>query len=317
MKKRYLSLFLFSLFSVTSCNQAFPFELKETVYNVYGTYVTLTLYEGSNENISDLKNIVKKYDILSDNYEERELLNVYTINHTNEEVTITSDLYDMLQESFLVMSNAENYNPLMGSLNEKWKEALRNKEVLSESVINEELNKINNSTFSFNGNNKVQREGEALLDLGGIAKGYLLDKVKDYLINKSITKYMIDAGRSSLLLGEKENGEKFTISISDLNHKRLKIKNSVISTSEISEQHVTIDDKTYSHIVNPFTGSAEAQYDAIIVINDDASIGDALATSLMNNTIEEIQSIEASLNIKVIVAKGGEVLYKNEAIELF
>ena len=317
MRKRYLSLFLFSLFSVTSCNQAFPFELKETVYNVYGTYVTVTLYEGSNENISDLKNIVKKYDILSDSYQERELSNVYTINHTNEEVTVTSDLYNMLQESFAVMSNAENYNPLMGSLNEKWKEALRNKEVFSESVINEELNKINNSTFSFNGNNKVQREGEDILDLGGIAKGYLLDKVKDYLVNKSITKYMIDAGRSSLLLGEKENGEEFTISISDLNHKRLKIKNSVISTSGVSEQHVTIDDKTYSHIVNPFTGSAEAQYDAIIVINDDASIGDALATSLMNNTIEEIQTIEASLNIKVIVAKGGEVLYKNEAIELF
>ena len=317
MRKRYLSLFLFSLFSITSCNQSFPFELKDTVYNVYGTYVSVSLYEGSNENISDIKELIRKYDILSDNYQERELTNVYTINHTNEEVTVSNELYEMLQTSFDDMSNAENYNPLMGSLNEKWKEALRNKEVLSESVINEELNNINNSTFSFNGNNKVQREGEATIDLGGIAKGYLLDKVKEYLVSKEIKKYMIDAGRSSILLGEKENGEEFVISISDLNHKRIRLKNSVISTSGISEQHVTIGDKTYSHIVNPHTGSAIAQYDAIIVINDNASLGDALATSLMNNTIEEIQVVESSLNVKVIVVKDGEVLYKNENITLF
>ena len=317
MKNKYLSLFLFSLFSLSSCGNSFPFELKDTVYNVYGTYVSFSLYEGNNENINDIKEIIKKYDVLSDNYQERELTNVYTINHTNEEITVSTELYNLLETSFSVMSEAEYFNPLLGSLNEKWKEALKNKEILSETVINEELTKINNSSFSLNEENKVQRLGEALIDLGGIAKGYLLDKVKEYLVSKNVSKYLIDAGRSSILLGEKEGGEDFVISISDLNHKRIRLKNSVLSTSGTSEQHVIIDGNTYSHIVNPFTGSALAQYDAIIVISDLAYKGDAFATSLMNNTIEEIKEIENNSNIKVIVAKGGEVLYKNESIILF
>lgn len=317
MKNKYLSLFLFSLFSLSSCGNSFPFELKDTVYNVYDSYVSFSLYEGNNENVNDIKEIIKKYDVLSDNYQQRELPNVYKINHTNEEVTVSTELYNLLETSFSIMSEAEYYNPLLGSLNEKWKEALKNKEILSETIINEELTKINNSSFSLNEENKVQRLGEALIDLGGIAKGYLLDKVKEYLVSKNISKYLIDAGRSSILLGEKEGGEDFVISISDLNHKRIKLKNSVLSTSGTSEQHVVIDDKTYSHIVNPFTGSALAKYDAIIVISDLAYKGDAFATSLMNNTIEEIKEIENTSNIKVIVAKGGEVLYKNENIVLF
>lgn len=317
MKNKYLSLFLFSLFSLSSCGNSFPFELKDTVYNVYDTYVSFSLYEGNNENVNDIKEIIKKYDVLSDNYQERELTNVYTINHTNEEVIVSTELYNLLETSFSIMNEAQYYNPLLGSLNEKWKEALKNKEILSETVINEELTKINNSSFSLNEENKVQRLGKALIDLGGIAKGYLLDKVKEYLVSKNISKYLIDAGRSSILLGEKEGGEDFVISISDLNHKRIKLKNSVLSTSGTSEQHVVIDDKTYSHIVNPFTGSALAKYDAIIVISDLAYKGDAFATSLMNNTIEEIKEIENNSNIKVIVAKGGEVLYKNESIILF
>ena len=317
MKNKYLSLFLFSLFSLTSCGNSFPFELKDTVYNVYDTYVSFSLYEGNNENVNDIKEIIKKYDVLSDNYQQRELPNVYTINHTNEEVTVSTELYNLLETSFSIMCEAEYFNPLLGSLNEKWKEALKNKEILSETVINEELTKINNSSFSLNEENKVQRLGEALIDLGGIAKGYLLDKVKEYLVSKNISKYLIDAGRSSILLGEKEGGEDFVISISDLNHKRIRLKNSVLSTSGTSEQHVVIDGNTYSHIVNPFTGSALAQYDAIIVISDLAYKGDAFATSLMNNTIEEIKEIENNSNIKVIVAKGGEVLYKNESITIF
>ena len=317
MKNKYLSLFLFSLFSLSSCGNSFPFELKDTVYNVYDTYVSFSLYEGNNENVNDIKEIIKKYDVLSDNYQKRELPNIYTINHTNEEVTVSTELYNLLETSFSIMCEAQYFNPLLGSLNEKWKEALKNKEILSETVINEELTKINNSSFSLNGDNKVQRLGEALIDLGGIAKGYLLDKVKEYLVSKNISKYLIDAGRSSILLGEKEGGEDFVISISDLNHKRIKLKNSVLSTSGTSEQHVVIDGNTYSHIVNPFTGSALAQYDAIIVISDLAYKGDAFATSLMNNTIEEIKEIENNSNIKVIVAKSGEVLYKNESIILF
>lgn len=317
MKNKYLSLFLFSLFSLSSCGNSFPFELKDTVYNVYDTYVSFSLYEGNNENVNDIKEIIKKYDVLSDNYQERELTNVYTINHTNKEVTVSTELYNLLETSFSVMSEAQYFNPLLGSLNEKWKEALKNKEILSETVINEELTKINNSSFSLNEENKVQRLGEALIDLGGIAKGYLLDKIKEYLVSKNISKYLIDAGRSSILLGEKEGGEDFVISISDLNHKRIRLKNSVLSTSGTSEQHVIIDGNTYSHIVNPFTGSALAKYDAIIVISDLAYKGDAFATSLMNNTIEEIKEIENNSNIKVIVAKGGEVLYKNESIILF
>ncbi len=302
---------------LTSCSQSSkPLENKIFCFD---TMVNLKLYQGNEENLNELHSIFTNISKLTDNYTANDKASVYTLNHTNEEVTIDEDLYELLKLS-LEMKNqgASYYNPLCGSLSKKWKESLKNLQILNENIKNDELLKISSSSLLLKDNNVVQRLGDAEIDLGGIAKGYVLDKTYEYLQTKEIKNYLIDAGSSSILLGEKNNKDGlFSVGLKEVQNTYLKLKNCFVSSSGISEQGVTINGVTYSHIVNPINGSAINENDAVIVISDKGYYGDAISTSMMMNTVEEIKEIEAAHNIKTIVVKNKQIIYCHKDIEVY
>lgn len=302
----------------TSCNQK-SFVLGSKVF-CFNTMVSIEMYEGKEEDVKNIEDILKYYDKLSDNYLARDITNVYSINQTNETIEVPKELYDLLKASMEVTSNGANYfNLLAGSLSKSWKEALADNQVLSQADIDEELAKLNSSSLTLYPNNLIKRTGEAEIDFGGIAKGYTLDIVKDYLDSKEYKHYIINGGSSSILLGEKPLGDgHFTVAMQkELPGTYFKAKNCFISTSGNSEQGVKIGDTVYSHIVNPVTGSAITNYDAVIVLSDDGYLGDALSTSMMMNTISEIEQIETAQNVKTIIIKDGKIVHKHVGIEVF
>ena len=315
MKPKYL-LILFPIL-LTSCSKSVkPLENKIFCFD---TMINVKLYEGEENDVNELTNLFSKYSKLSDNYQSVDFTNVYTLNHTNEEITIDKELYDLLKCSVDVQNEGANYfNPLCGSLAKKWKESLKNRQILAENVKNEELLKISASSLVFKDDNEIQRLGEAEIDLGGIAKGYALDQAKNYLVSKGYKNYLIDGGSSSILLGEKNSKDGlFSVGIKDLSNSYLKLKNCFVSSSSISEQGVVIDNVKYSHIVNPLTGSVVNENDAVIVVSDKGYYGDAMSTSLMMNTIDEIKTLEAEHNFKAIVIKNNQIAYCNEGLEVF
>ena len=313
-KRIYLTLILPLI--ITSCSQT-PKVLANKIF-CFDTMVETKLYEGTKENSSEIEKLFKRYDAISDNFQSRDVTNVYSINHTNDEIEIDKDLYDLLKTSFDVQNEGGTYfNPLCGSLVEKWKESLKNKQILDENAKNDEILKINSSSFAFKENNVVQLNGEAKIDLGGIVKGYVLDKVYDYLKEENINSYLIDAGTSSLLLGEKKSKDGyFTVGISGLDNSYIKLKNCFVSTSGVAVQGVEIDGTTYSHIINPINGSAINLHDSVIVVSDKGYYSDAMSTSMMMNTIDEIKQIEIDYNIQTIVIKDNKIDYCHEGIEV-
>ena len=319
MMKRYIP-FIF-LLSLSSCSQT---KVMESKIFCFDTMMNVALYEGDKDNIKDIESIFSYYDKISDNYRSRDITNVYSINHTNDEVEVDKELYDLLFTSFNVKNEgATFFNPFCGSLSKKWKESLSNGKVLEEAIIEEELNKMRVSSIAFKENDVIQRSGEAEIDLGGIAKGYVLDKVQDYLKEKEISHYLIKAGlsyiggASSILLGEKETKSGlFSIGLPDLTNAYIELKNCFVTTSGVEVQGKVIDGVTYSHIINPENGSAINNYDSVIVVSDDGYLGDALSTSMMMNTIEEIKEIEETQNVKAIAIKNKKIVYSNKDIEV-
>ena len=315
MKARQLIPLLF--ITLTSCSQSSkPLENKIFCFD---TMVHIKLYESNESKVDELGEIFKGISKLTDNYTASDKTSVYTLNHTNDEVTIDKDLYDLLKLSFDVRNEgATYYNPLCGLLSKKWKESLKNQQILDEITKNAELLKISTSSLLLKENNVVQRLGEAEIDLGGIAKGYALDKAYEYLESKGIKQYLIDAGSSSILLGEKNTKDGlFSVGLKEVPGAYLKLKNCFVSSSGISQQGVSIDGVTYSHIINPINGSAINENDAVIVISDTGYYGDAISTSMMMNTVDEIKEIEAAHNIKTIVVKNGQIIYSHKDIEVY
>ena len=312
MSKKLLPFILISLLTSCSTNNV----IEDKVF-CFDTTVISQLYEGSKENLSDIKDILLYYDKVSDNYYDREGITIRKIG--SDPIKVEQQLYDLLKTSVDIKNQGATYfNPLCGSLAKAWKESLANNKVLSDEVIASELTKINTSSLVFESDYILYKNGEAEIDLGGIVKGYALDIIQEYLKNNNIEKYLINAGFSSILLGKKNSNDGyFTVKISDLDNTFIKLKDCFISTSSKSVQGVKIGDITYSHIVNPVDGSAINKNDAVIVVSSSGTLGDALSTSMMMNSVEEIKEIEKSQNVKTIVIKNKKVVYFNEGLELF
>ena len=315
MKHKILLPFV-ALLSLTSCSKQTTLTDR---FFCFDTYVEIKMFEGNEEDLKAIKNMFNTYDALSDNYQPRELTNIYRLNHKNTEEHVGDTLYDLLKTSLDVQSEGATYfNPLCGSLAKLWKNELNSGKIPSESAINEELEKMNNSSIILRDDVYAQRVGEAEIDLGAIVKGYVLDEAKSYLDSLNYKKYIINAGNSSICLGEKNTSDGlFNIRINDLDKRYLKLKNCVVSTSSKSVQGVTIDGVTYSHIINPLNGSAINLNDAVIVISENGYYGDAMSTSMMMNSIEEIKELEEAHNIKTIVIRNNAIVYKNEGIEVY
>ena len=299
-------------------------------------------FNGS-KTFSDIIETLKTVDKYADT-KEREVTNVYTLNHTNEKVEISKDLYRLLKRA-KELQEIKYFNPLIGSLSNKWKEALNptkdsglEPRVLSQAEIDEELAKINSSELKIEETAQgyfAQRVGEAQIDLGAIAKGYALDECLNKLehCTGDTDDYLFNLGNSSILTGfnsqrirvwkqpDYEEGV-YVINVTSVrNQERLRIYNSFISTSGVSEQGVTINNQVYSHIINPETGSAINYYDQVTVISADTwgngALGDVLSTSLMMGTEDDIKAAEKKYDVKVIALKNGNIVYKSESVTLY
>ena len=326
---RFLPLFVVA--SLTACSYQ---EVKYDTYFCFDTTVAMSIKTSNKTVFKELKNILSFYDKICDNYEARDIFNVYSLNHTNEVVCFDEskpvELYEIIESIYNLKDEGATYfNPLCGSLAKKWKDALVKKEVLDSVTIQEELDKMNNSSlvFGLDGSTQtIQRVGDAELDLGAVAKGFALDACLAYLKNDqpNIVDYVIDAGSSSILLGENtrytnpsDDNNDYKIKVKDLKDTYFTAHNCFISTSGSAEQGVEINGVTYSHIVNPFTGSVVPMNDTVIVLSEYGYYGDALSTSMVFNTVEEIKEIEKERNVQAIVIKNHEIIYKNEQIHLF
>jgi thiamine biosynthesis lipoprotein len=295
-------------------------EKRHTVSKVlfyFDTAVEIKVFDGTHDTTGMIEGICYNIDRVTDDYTEKSKEGIYAINHDNNKHYPSDYLREVVSYcQNIADEGATNFNYLMGSLNKKWKEAIENKTVLAQTTIDEELAKIASSSVVLE-EEFIQRLGDAEIDLGAIVKGYALDKIKGYLDASNTHKYLINAGSSSILLGEKDTKDGlFTVGLEDVKNAYLELKNCFVSTSSISKQSEVIEGVTYSHIVNPSNGSATPINDAVIVINDKGYLGDALSTSMMNNTIDEIKAIETAQNVKAIVINDGKIDYANSFLEV-
>lgn len=285
----------------------------------FDTVNSLHLYSGSEDDLDNLESIINNIDKLTDNYQERDVLNVTKINQTNEDVQIDSDLYEILKVGDELSKDIPPFSIYCGGLAKLWKESLNNQQIPDESSRNAEVEKIKNTSLEFKEGNVVRRLGEGEIDLGALAKGYALDKCYSYLKEHQIANYYLSMGSSSNLLGDKTyyGADEFEVEIKKSNW-RLKLHNCYISTSGISEQSVTIDGVIYSHIVNPNTGKATPIYSTVLVVSDNGLIGDALSTAFMLSSLDNIKALEEKYNVKSLVLSGNDnVVYSHPDLNLF
>lgn len=148
----------------------------------------------------------------------------------------------------------------------------------SVALINYEniiLDETNQTVFL---KNKGMRIG-----FGGIGKGYAAEMAKKKLIEANVESGIVNASGDLTAWGFQENGEPWTIGIADPNQKNaifsaFKITNRAVASSGNYEKFVIINNKKYSHTIDPKTGYPVSGIKSVTILAENAEIADALAT---------------------------------------
>ncbi len=127
------------------------------------------------------------------------------------------------------------------------------------------------------------REG-VRINLGGIAKGYVVERGVDILRQRGIANAIVTAGGDSRLLGDRR-GRPWMVGIRDPRKDgevaiSLPLADEAISTSGDYERYFDEDGIRYHHIIAPSTGQPAGGVHSATVIGPDAVITDALSTSV-------------------------------------
>ena len=124
------------------------------------------------------------------------------------------------------------------------------------------------------------------LDLGGIAKGYALDRASEAIRNCGVSCGVLDLGGNLKLLADPPPGKKFyTVGIRDPGRRGAILEfslqlpgGSAVATSGDYERFVTINGKRFGHITDPRRGIPPAN-NAVTVTAASALEADILSTS--------------------------------------
>ena len=122
------------------------------------------------------------------------------------------------------------------------------------------------------------------INLGGIAKGYVVERGVDLLRVGGVQHAVVTAGGDSRLLGDRR-GQPWMVGIRDPRvdgevAMTLPLQDEAISTSGDYERFFDEDGVRYHHIISPSTGHPASGVHSATVFGPDAVITDALSTSV-------------------------------------
>jgi thiamine biosynthesis lipoprotein ApbE len=115
------------------------------------------------------------------------------------------------------------------------------------------------------------------LDLGGIAKGYILGEALETLAARGVRAALVEAGGDLVVSGPPPDRSGWQIEIPRAD--TIALAHAALASSGPTAQFVVIDGVRYSHVIDPRTGRALTSHFTAHVIATDPATADALATA--------------------------------------
>ena len=214
---------------------------------------------------------------------------IYRINHRKpgeDTFTLSDDTAALLREALEYAEKTDGaYDITIEPVSTLWNFSENPGEVPPEEEIREAVSRVDYRNISLSGNTLTFRTDDVTIDLGSIAKGYIADRVKDYLVNAGVKSAIINLGGNVLCVGDKE-GNPFRIGLqkpfSDHSDTfgSLEIRDMSVVTSGVYERNFIKDGRNYHHILDPKTGyPCESGLVAVTIVSSRSVDGDALSTS--------------------------------------
>lgn len=316
MTKRFISILLLITLTLglfTGCQKQ-PEKIQKSNF-YFDTIITITLYDKEYEPyITDCFQMASYYEKLfsatiADSDVSRINANAGTFVDVDKET-----IY--LLEKALEFGNLSNglFTVSIGSLSKLWNISERIKTLdenriadasflPSEEAIQERLSYVGDSFIEINNSQVRLTDSNASIDLGGIAKGYIADQMKAYLVEKGVSSGIINLGGNVLTLSEKADGSWYSIGLQKPFANTgesigiIEVTDKSVVSSGNYERYFKVDTVIYHHILNPKTGyPIENELYEVTIISDSSLDGDALSTACFALGLEEGMKLIESLD---------------------
>ena len=290
------------------------------------TIVTVTLYD------SDDKALAEEALALCDQYEKlfsRTLSSseLYRLNQRN--LPSSDGWYTLSDETADLIAAGLHYSALsqgafdltIEPVSSLWDFTSEEKTVPEASAIEAALPLVDYTQVSLSGNQIRFGSPGMGIDLGAVAKGYIADRIKDFLLENGVRSGIINLGGNVLCIGERPDGKPFKIGIQKPFADRsetlctVDITDRSVVSSGIYERCFELDGQFYHHLLNPSTGYP---YDnglvSVTVLSDSSADGDGLSTSCFALGLEKgLELINSLEDVEAIfVTEDYEIYYSDD-----
>lgn len=204
-----------------------------------------------------------------------------------EWVVVSPELFEVLSRAVQIARLSDGaFDPTVGPFVALWRESRRDRQLPTRVTLDSARQRVGWRKVSLDSVRRAVRlESEGMqIDLGAIAKGYMLQAALDVLRARGARRALLEAG-GDIVVGDAPPGRSgWHIEVPHAGSKMVRassaLTNAAISTSGPSEQFVEIAGVRYSHVVDPQTGYGLTNPYEATVIAPEGAVADALSTAL-------------------------------------
>ena len=195
-------------------------------------------------------------------------------------------------------------------------------ETAQDRMVNETLSKIGSDKIVVNENEICFKAKGMKITLGGIAKGYIVDRGIEVLRDQGVKSALIDAGGDMYCVGLKPSGEPWTVSLENPDNPRqaitsFKVSDVAIVTSGNYERYFSPDKKVH-HIIDPRTGFSASPCISVTIIAENGVQADALSTSVfVLGPDDGINLIESLPDVEGLIIDNDKSIYRSSGVSRY
>lgn len=308
--KRIVFVGLFLLYGLCAV-QADDLQQEHTIQGrAQGTTYMVKYYSNKQIHQSDIDSLLNIIDVSMSLYRDSSLIKQFNKEHIMS-IRMDEHMRKVVRESFAIHKLSKGYFDItVFPLIELWGFGPNGfTKVPSEGQIDSLKQIIGMDKLYIEGDMLRKTDPHVRIDLNGIAQGYSVDFLCEYLSQQGIENYIVEIGGEVRTRGQKP-GEAFKIMLDETNDVDpryskpiLVLKDLAITTSSIREKNYSVGTKTVSHHIDPRTGRPiQNKTVSVTVIAQTAMLADALDNYFMYlDPVEAISLAEKIPSVEVCV----------------
>lgn len=256
---------------------------------------------------------------------------IYKINHAGgRPVKCSEKTIRMIKQGIKYGEISDGiFDITVGKMTDLWDFHASNPKLPTDEAVKEAVKDVDYKQIHIDGNTVTMANPKGEIDLGGIAKGYIADRMAEYLEKKGVKGAVINLGGNVYVLGHKDGKEEdFKIGIrkpygtdNDIIG-AVNISNGTVVTSGPYERYFDINGKRYHHILDVKTGyPAESDVNGVTIVGPKGTSSDCDALSTTCYILGPEKGCELIRKLKkyeaIFIMKDGKIIKSDEKYSKF